>query len=58
MLRESEKEQLAETRAALAVKKERSESGQDFTGAPHQPPVAEVCENLRTVQFEVSVCHL
>ena len=57
LLRELEIEQLAETRAALAVKKEQGENGQpDWKTLPNQPPTPEVCENLRTVEFEVRAC--
>ncbi|KAF8512650.1 RNA polymerase Rpb4-domain-containing protein [Hysterangium stoloniferum] len=59
LLRELESEQLAETRAALAIKKERSESGhvESKNHMSHQPPIPEVCENLRTVEFE-AIAHL
>ncbi|KAF8515294.1 HRDC-like protein [Gautieria morchelliformis] len=58
LLRELESEQLAETRAVLAVKKERAENGQlDLRTLPNQPPTPEVCENLRTVEFE-AIAHL
>lgn len=54
LLRELEEQQLIETRAALAVKKEQAENGQpDLRSLPNLPPVPEVCENLRTVEFEV-----
>ena len=54
LLRELESEQLAETRAALAVKKEQAENGQpNLSTLPNQPLTPEVCENLRTVEFEV-----
>jgi len=58
LLRELEAEQLAETRAALTVKKERSENGQiNLAGMASEPPTPEVCENLRTVEFE-AIAHL
>ncbi|KAF8574225.1 hypothetical protein K439DRAFT_1624487 [Ramaria rubella] len=58
LLRELESEQLAETRSALAVKKERAENGLvDLSTLPNQPPTPEVCENLRTVEFE-AIAHL
>ncbi|GJJ15522.1 hypothetical protein Clacol_009800 [Clathrus columnatus] len=61
LLRELEQEQLAETRAALTLKKETtkiSQNGSDSnTFVPNQPPVPEVCENLRTVEFE-AIAHL
>ncbi|KIJ54525.1 hypothetical protein M422DRAFT_220793 [Sphaerobolus stellatus SS14] len=57
LLRELEAEQLAESRAALAVKKERENDQVDLRNQPNLPPIPEASENLRTVQVE-AIAHL
>lgn len=49
LLRDSEAEQLAHAKAAFAVKNEHD--------AAPPLPTDEVCENLRTVEFEVRPSH-
>ena len=54
LLRELESDHLARTKTALRIKKEEEAAGHP---PRHQAPPDDVCENLRTVEVEVSRLH-
>ena len=51
LLKELESDHLARTKTALRIKKEEEAAG---LPPKHQAPPDDVCENLRTVEVEVS----
>ena len=55
LLKELESDHLARTRTALRIKKEDEAAG---LAPKHQAPPDDVCENLRTVEVEVSISQI